>query len=233
MIDRLKLLARFVVSLFRSKGGLEAEILVLRHQLKVMRRGMASRARLTLLDQLFFAWLYRRIGRPGLVLLALVVAGCAPTPRLDEIAASLPPSGNNARLFVYRAYDLSQSLTWEPVYVNGTEIGGVGPGHVLVCDLPPGLYTIAPRAERLWPDQAKTVRVAAGEAVYAKVGSFWMVGFGTRPFKLAALQMAGVTVNGGTNLVPIFVVMLQDPANGRHEVGTLWYAPCNPPYAPG
>jgi hypothetical protein len=164
------------------------------------------------------------------VLLALALAGCTPTPRLGEIAASLPPSGNNARLFVYRDYNLSQSLLWEPVYVNGAEIGGVGPGRVLVCDLPPGLYTIAPRAEHLWPDQAKTVRVAAGEAIYAKVGSFWMVGFGTRSFKLAA---AGVPVNNGTILVPIFVVMLQDPAIGQREVGALWYAPCTPPYAPG
>jgi len=38
MIDSLKLLAWFVVSLFRSKGRLEAEIVVLRHQLNVLRR---------------------------------------------------------------------------------------------------------------------------------------------------------------------------------------------------
>jgi hypothetical protein len=33
MIAGLKLLAWFVVSLFRSKGRLEAEIVILRHQL--------------------------------------------------------------------------------------------------------------------------------------------------------------------------------------------------------
>ena len=42
MIDGLKLLAWFVVSLFRSKGRLEAEIVILRHQLNVLRRGMPS-----------------------------------------------------------------------------------------------------------------------------------------------------------------------------------------------
>ena len=36
MIDGLKLLAWFVVSLFRSKGRLEAEIVILRHQLKCL-----------------------------------------------------------------------------------------------------------------------------------------------------------------------------------------------------
>jgi hypothetical protein len=70
MIDGLKLLARFVVSLFRSKGRLEAEIVILRHQLNVLRRGMPSRARLTLIDRLIFVWLCRL--RPS-VLNAVVI----------------------------------------------------------------------------------------------------------------------------------------------------------------
>ena len=59
MIDGLKLLACFVVSLFKSKQRLEAEIVILRHQLNVLRRRMPSRARLTLIDRLIFVWLYR------------------------------------------------------------------------------------------------------------------------------------------------------------------------------
>jgi hypothetical protein len=59
MIDGLKLLACFVVLLFRSKRRLEAEIVVLGHQLNVLRRAMPSRARLTLIDRLIFVWLYR------------------------------------------------------------------------------------------------------------------------------------------------------------------------------
>jgi hypothetical protein len=59
MIDGLKLRACFVVSVFRSKGRLEAEIVILRHQLNVLRRRMPSRARLTLIDRLIFVWLYR------------------------------------------------------------------------------------------------------------------------------------------------------------------------------
>jgi len=179
-----------------------------------------------------------RIGWSVLVLLALALAGCARTPRLAEVSARLPALRNEARLFVYRDYNLAQSLQAVPVYVNGTEIGGVGPGDVLVCNLPPGDYTIAPRADHLWPDQAKTVRVAAGQAIYAKVGSFWSTASGPRPFRLAALrldgnQLADTTVNPGPNLVPIFVVMLQNPATALSEVGALWYAPCNPPFAPG
>jgi hypothetical protein len=70
MIDSLNLLACFVVSVFRSKGRLEAEIVILRHQLNVLRRRMPSRARLTLIDRLIFIWLYRL--RPS-VLSALVI----------------------------------------------------------------------------------------------------------------------------------------------------------------
>jgi hypothetical protein len=171
-------------------------------------------------------------------LLVLALAGCAPPPRLAEVAAQLPPPGNAARLFVYRDYDLAQSLQAVPVYVNGSEIGGVAPGHVLVCSLPPGVYTLAPRADYLWPDQAKTVRVAAGQEIYAKVGSFWTTGSAAPPVTLAALrlpakQLADSTLSPGPNLVPVFVLTLQNPAIGQSEVGALWYAPCNPPFAPG
>jgi hypothetical protein len=70
MIDGLKLLACLVVAKFRSKGRLEAEIVILRHQLNVLRSRMPSRARLTLLDRLILVWVYRL--RPS-VLNAVVI----------------------------------------------------------------------------------------------------------------------------------------------------------------
>ena len=70
MIDALKLLSWFVVSLFRSKGRLEAEIVILRHQLNVLRRRTPTRPRLTLVDRLILVWLYRL--RPS-VLSAVVI----------------------------------------------------------------------------------------------------------------------------------------------------------------
>ena len=71
MIDGLKLLAYFVVLLFRSKERLEAEIIILRHQLNVVRRRMPSRARLTPIDRLIFVWLYRL--RPSLLNAVVIV----------------------------------------------------------------------------------------------------------------------------------------------------------------
>lgn len=149
--------------------------------------------------------------------MALLMAGCADAPRLYQVSAQLPPLDGRARLFVYRIYNLSQSLEWVPVSVNRTGIGGVGPGHVLVCYLPPGTYTIDARSEGLWPNQTKTVAVAAGQDIYAEIGSFR----GLNP-----------TDSSGSGVLSTFVVMLRDTATGERAVAQLWYRPCREPFAP-
>src|SRR3984957_17158436 len=60
MIAFLSLLLHVVVSPFRTKARLEAEIIMLRHQLNVLRQRVASRPKLTVADRLLFVWLYRR-----------------------------------------------------------------------------------------------------------------------------------------------------------------------------
>jgi hypothetical protein len=65
MIAHLKLLTSVVVSLLKSKGRLEAEVVLLRHQLNVLRRTAPRRLRLTSMDRLIFVWLYRL--RPSLL----------------------------------------------------------------------------------------------------------------------------------------------------------------------
>src|ERR1700694_4532111 len=59
MIDFLRLLACALTRLFRSRGRLEAEILVLRHQLNVLRRKAPKRVAFSNFDRLVFAGLYR------------------------------------------------------------------------------------------------------------------------------------------------------------------------------
>ena len=145
-----------------------------------------------------------------LFLLALLAAaGCAQPPTFDQLSATLPPVPiNAARIFVYRAFEPYQSLSWVPIFVNGATIGAVGPGHVLMRDLPPGTYVIEAKSQGLWPEQAKTVIVAPGQSVYAKVQSFK----GLDP-----------TVNNREVLLATFVVVLVDTATGRREIGPLWY----------
>src|SRR5436305_769574 len=59
MIDFLRLLAYVLISLFRSRARLETEILVLRHQLNVLRRKVPKRVTFSSIDCLVFAGLYR------------------------------------------------------------------------------------------------------------------------------------------------------------------------------
>ena len=54
MIDLLKLLLAVVASLFKSRAELEAENLVLRQQVNVLRRRMPKRPALTNIDRLLF-----------------------------------------------------------------------------------------------------------------------------------------------------------------------------------
>src|SRR5712664_3282390 len=59
MITFLSLFLHILVSPFKTQARLEAEILVLRHQLNLLRRQVPSKPRLTVTDRLIFVWLYR------------------------------------------------------------------------------------------------------------------------------------------------------------------------------
>ena len=59
MIDLLKLILGVLASLFRSRATLEAENLVLRQQVNVLRRRTPKRPHLNNTDRFLFVWLYR------------------------------------------------------------------------------------------------------------------------------------------------------------------------------
>ena len=61
MIAFLILLVRVLVSPFKTQARLEAEIVLLRHQLNVLRQRVPSKPRLTVADRPLFVWLYRLI----------------------------------------------------------------------------------------------------------------------------------------------------------------------------
>ena len=59
MDDLCKLIWCAVIGLFRSRAALQAEILVLRHQLNVLRRKSPKRVAFSNMDRLVFTGLYR------------------------------------------------------------------------------------------------------------------------------------------------------------------------------
>jgi hypothetical protein len=59
MIACLRPLTYFLMSLLKSRRRLEAEVVVLRHQLNVLRRAAPSKLRLASTDRLILVWLYR------------------------------------------------------------------------------------------------------------------------------------------------------------------------------
>jgi hypothetical protein len=52
-----------VVSPFKTKARLEAEIVLLRHQLGMLRQRVPSKPKLTVADRLLIVWLYRLFRR--------------------------------------------------------------------------------------------------------------------------------------------------------------------------
>ena len=59
MIGFLILFLHVLVSPFKTQARLEAEIVLLRHQLSVLRQRVPSKPKLTVADRLLFIWLYR------------------------------------------------------------------------------------------------------------------------------------------------------------------------------
>ena len=61
MIAFLILFLHVLVSPFKTQARLEAEIIMLRHQLNVLRRRVPSKPKLAVADRLLFVWLYRLV----------------------------------------------------------------------------------------------------------------------------------------------------------------------------
>src|SRR3979490_3512313 len=59
MIAFFSLVLHVLVSPFKTQARPEAEIIMLRHQLNVLRRRVPAKPKLTVADRLLFVWLYR------------------------------------------------------------------------------------------------------------------------------------------------------------------------------
>jgi hypothetical protein len=136
----------------------------------------------------------------AMVSAALALAACA----APEIAPPSALAPDKARLYVYRQLDANASLLWTEVSLDHQPIGNSGPGTVFYRDLPPGLYEIEVRSDQRYPDQFRTVRLAAGSTTFVEVqqSPYW----GDPTY-----QWQGAT----------FLVRIVDPASGARQIEHL------------
>ncbi len=65
MLDLCRLIVALVIDLFRPRAAVEAEILVLRQQIIVLRRGRPSRVPLLAVDRMVLGWVCQLFPRPA------------------------------------------------------------------------------------------------------------------------------------------------------------------------
>jgi hypothetical protein len=146
----------------------------------------------------------------ALSVIAMGLAACAPAGPKGLSAAAMPLSADRARVYVYRDLNPYDTTQWTAVSLNGVKIGNNAPGTVFYRDVLPGTYEIEVRSDLPYPNQFKTVTLAPGSTVFAKIQQ---------------VRHWGTTFGGGGET---FVVTIVDPATGHREIGgllwqeTLW-----------
>jgi hypothetical protein len=141
----------------------------------------------------------------ALSLIAIGIGGCAPVGPKGLNAAAAPLPADRARVYVYRELYPYDSPEWTAVSLNREKIGDSAPGTMFYRDVVPGTYEIEVRSDLPYPYQFKTVALAPGSIVFAKIqeAKFW-----------------GKSLGGGGNT---FVVTIVDPATGYDEIGPLYW----------
>lgn len=138
----------------------------------------------------------------GAALIGLWLSGC--DAAWQQVSPPPPVASGRARIYVYRAPTVYDSTVWTAVLLNGTVIGVSAPGAAFYRDVAPGTYQVEPRSDNLYPDQAKTIAVKAGQTVFVKV----------QP--VPNWNRTGRQTTGNT-----FTVAIVDPAIGLYEIGSL------------
>jgi hypothetical protein len=139
----------------------------------------------------------------ALSVVAIGIAGCASSGPKGVSAAAVPLAADRARVYVYRDLNPYDTTEWTAVSLNGEKIGNNAPGTVFYRDVRPGTYEIEVRSDQLYPNQFKTVALAPGSTVFAKIQE---------------VRHWGESFGGGGET---FVVTIVDPATGYREIGAL------------
>jgi hypothetical protein len=149
-----------------------------------------------------------------LLFAAALFVGAAAIAYADPPAARpgpIPPG--DARIWIYRDYEPSESLNMTAVSINGRVTGYAQPGGgVFYRDVPPGRYLVTVASYGRDTGQATRLDLAAGQEAYVKIESLrsWSSSGGdvtsierdtfyARPIppRLARAEMAHVRYYGG------------------------------------
>ena len=112
--------------------------------------------------------------------LLLAVAGCA-QPALTSAVVIPLISPSEARIWIYRDYQPSESLNLAAVTINGASAGDTQPGGgAFYRDVPPGHYHIAVASYGTDTGQSSDIDLPAGEEAYVQIQSLsaWATGGG-------------------------------------------------------
>ena len=119
-------------------------------------------------------------------LLLLLATGCVEPRSTAPLPAAAPPvPPGQARIWFYRAYDITESRNIAGIDVNGSYVGAVENGNAFYRDVPPGHYHIAPQSFGRDFNQDRDVDLAPGQQLY---------------FKIVSLESWGESVSASKNI---------------------------------
>jgi len=150
----------------------------------------------------------RAVALAVLTLVSACSAGGAQTgPTFDQVAAQVPrvPS-DRARIFFYRDYEPYDSLGRPDITLNGKVAGVSEPGGVFYRDVAPGEYRVAISHDTLYPNEDKTISLAAGSTAFVKIES-----------------LKSYNSGDSTHDPDTFVVAVEPPSAGPTDIASKRY----------
>lgn len=118
---------------------------------------------------MFAGWRPRPLLRAVLVFAALAASGCAQTSPVASVVVPPVPPGE-ARIWIYRSFDPSESLNVATVSINGAVTGYAQPGGgAFYRDVPPGQYHVSVQSYGVDFNQSSNIDLSAGQDAYVKI----------------------------------------------------------------
>jgi hypothetical protein len=142
-----------------------------------------------------------------LTFLSACAGGGAPAgPTFAQVAAQIPAvPADRARIYFYRAYEPYESVARPDITLNGKVAGVSEPGGVFYRDVPPG-DRVAVSHDTFYPDEDKTLSLAAGSTAFVKIES-----------------IRGYDGGNHTYDPDTFVVAVVDSTDGQRDIASKRY----------